>query len=207
MDIAEAMVTLARDRHPDLEFQQGDAQALAFPDASYDVVLGNFALHHFGEPERAAAEFARVLVPGGRVALSVWDLPGKARLVGVLLDAVAHAGVAVAPDLPAGPEFFRFSHELELVRLLEGHGFDHVTTREVSFLHTIASPDELWDGLVGGTVRTAAIVRAQPESVRRRIRDAFAALVEVHRTADRIEVPVSVKIAAARAGAMRAGSR
>jgi SAM-dependent methyltransferase len=196
VDIAEAMIALARDRHPDVQFRHGDAQALPFPDGSFDAVVGNFALHHFGDPDRAAGEFARILIPGGRLALSVWDVPSRARLVGVLLDAVSHAGAAVPPDLPAGPEFFRFSHESELVSLLERHEFLDVTVRGVSFLHRIGSADELWDGLLGGTVRTAAVVRAQPAPVRRRIRAAFEALVEVHRTGQHLEVPVSVKLAA-----------
>ena len=196
IDVADAMIAIARDRYPDAAFRHGDAQALAFPDGSFDAVVGNFALHHFGDPERAAREFARVLVPGGRLALSVWDFPVRARLVGVLLDAVAHAGATVPQDLPVGPEFFRYSHQPELVSLLEGHDFDAITVRNVSFLHTIATPDELWDGLVGGTVRTAAVVRAQPEPTRRRIRDAFERFLEVHRTGDHINVPVSVKLAA-----------
>jgi len=196
VDIAHAMIALARRRYPDVEFQPGDAHALAFADGSFDAVVGNLALHHFGEPERAAGEFARVLAPGGRLALSVWDLPARARHVGVLLDAVAHAGAAPPPDLPAGPEFFRFSYEPELVGLFTRHGFEGVTVRDVSFLRTIATPDELWDGLVGGTVRTAAVVQGQPEPVRRRIRDAFERFLEVHRTGDHLEVPVSVKLAA-----------
>jgi SAM-dependent methyltransferase len=198
VDVAEAMVELAHALHPDVEFRQGDAQALAFPDGSFDAVVGNFALHHFGEPERAANELARVLAPGGHVALSVWDLPGRARLVGVLLDAVVHAEATAPPDLPAGPDFFRFSREPELAGLLARHGFDGITVRDVTFPHVVSSPGELWDGLLGGTVRTAAVVRAQPEPIRRRIREAFDRFVEVHRTGDHLEVPVSVKLAAGR---------
>jgi SAM-dependent methyltransferase len=197
IDVADAMVALARDRHPGVEFRPGDAHALAFPDGVFDAVVGNFALHHFGDPERAAGEFARVLVPGGRLALTVWDLPARTRLVGVLLDAVAQAQAAAPPDLPVGPEFFRFSHEPELVRLLAGHGFGGVTLRDVSFVHAVSSPDELWHGLLRGTVRTAAVVRAQPERVQRQIRDAFDRLVEPYRVGDGFEVPVSVKLAAA----------
>lgn len=45
-------------------------------------------MHHLGDPERAVNEFARVLVAGGRLALTVWDVPTRARFVGVFLDAV-----------------------------------------------------------------------------------------------------------------------
>jgi SAM-dependent methyltransferase len=197
IDVAEAMVALARDRHPGVEFRQGDAQALAFGEGSFDAVVGNFALHHFGDPDAAAAELARVLVPGGRLALTVWDVPARARLLGVLLDAVAQAQATAPPDLPVGPDFFRFSRGRELVGLLERHDFGGVAERELAFVHAVSSADELWRGLLGGTVRTAAVVRAQPEPVRRRVRDAFDRLLEAHRVGDGFELPVSVRLAAA----------
>ena len=37
----------------------------------FDAVVANFALHHLGDPERATGEFARVLVPGGRLVVVV----------------------------------------------------------------------------------------------------------------------------------------
>lgn len=51
-------------------FQVGDAEHLPFPDASFDVVVCECALCTFPDKERAAAEFARVLRPGGRLGLS-----------------------------------------------------------------------------------------------------------------------------------------
>src|SRR5664279_4956047 len=85
MDLAEGMVSLAARLHPDLEFRRGDAEALPFPDELFDAVVGNFVLLHLGRPERAVSEFVRVLGPGGRVALTVWDLPERTRVLGVFL--------------------------------------------------------------------------------------------------------------------------
>ncbi|MFE0508496.1 methyltransferase domain-containing protein [Streptomyces sp. NPDC058964] len=50
-------------------FMDGDALALPVPDASVDVVWCERVLQHLAEPDRAVAEMARVLRPGGRVAL------------------------------------------------------------------------------------------------------------------------------------------
>ncbi|MFE9452882.1 methyltransferase domain-containing protein [Streptomyces sp. NPDC006739] len=50
-------------------FTDGDAFALPAADASVDVVWCERVLQHLAEPERAVAEMARVLRPGGRVAL------------------------------------------------------------------------------------------------------------------------------------------
>jgi ubiquinone/menaquinone biosynthesis C-methylase UbiE len=52
-----------------VEFQEGSAERIPLPDASFDVVTCRIAAHHFVEPERAFAEVSRVLVPGGRFVL------------------------------------------------------------------------------------------------------------------------------------------
>jgi ubiquinone/menaquinone biosynthesis C-methylase UbiE len=48
-----------------LEVIAGDAYRLPFADATFDVVIGNGALHHMPQPEKVASEIARVLKPGG----------------------------------------------------------------------------------------------------------------------------------------------
>ncbi|HET9443278.1 MAG TPA: methyltransferase domain-containing protein, partial [Acidimicrobiales bacterium] len=83
VDVAEAMLALARAAHPGVEFHRAGAEDLPFEPASFDVVVGNFVILHVGRPEAAAAEVARVLAPGGRVALSTWDTPGQAAFPGI----------------------------------------------------------------------------------------------------------------------------
>lgn len=51
-------------------FQQGDAAALPYLDASFEIVVCRYALHHFPEPDFQLAEMARVLRPGGHLALA-----------------------------------------------------------------------------------------------------------------------------------------
>ena len=75
VDVAEAMIARARSAHPELEFRRADAHELPFTDASFDAVVGNLAVMHLSRPERAIAEFARVLRPGGRLALTAWAHP------------------------------------------------------------------------------------------------------------------------------------
>ncbi len=51
-------------------FQEGDATALPFVDASFDLVFCRTAVHHFPDPAVVVAEMARVCRPGGRVAIA-----------------------------------------------------------------------------------------------------------------------------------------
>jgi ubiquinone/menaquinone biosynthesis C-methylase UbiE len=150
IDVAKAMVEIARRRCPRIEFRQADAQALPFPEASFHAIVGNLAIPHLARPERAAAEFHRVLASNGWLALTTWDLPGRARLVGVLLEAVREVEVIPPETVPTGPDFFRFADNAEFNALLAGQGFTEVEVRSIAFMHPVGSPGELWDGLLHG---------------------------------------------------------
>jgi SAM-dependent methyltransferase len=198
VDVARAMVELARRLHPGVEFRQTDAQALPFEDASFDAVVGNFAILHLGRPEQAVAEFVRTLVPGGALALTVWDLPVRMRIIGVLVDAVHEVGATPTEDLPTGPDFFRFSVDDEFDKLLRDGGLEQRRVTTIALTHHVRTAGELWDGLTGATVRMSALVMAQPKDTRRRIREAFDRGMDEHRTGEGFELPVSVKLASGR---------
>jgi hypothetical protein len=161
-------------------------------------MVANFVMLHLGRPQLAAGEFARVLRPGGRVALTVWDVPEQARFVGVLVDAVAAAGAGPPPDIPPGPPIFRFSDDQEFAALLRGQRLEDIQVRTLSFSHREPSADALWRGLLGGTVRISALVLRQGTDMQRQIRAAFDRIVERYRGDAGLELPVSVKLASAR---------
>jgi SAM-dependent methyltransferase len=198
VDVAEAMVLLAGRLHPGLDFRKADAQELPFADESFDALVGNFLILHLGRPEQAMAGFVRVLRPGGRLALTAWDLPERARFLGLFLDAVREAGATPPADLPAGPDFFRFSVDEEFDAVMRDHGLEDRAVTRIAFTHRVASVEALWDGLLGGSVRTAALILRQPEEVRQRIREAFDRLVAPYRRGDALELPVSAKLASGR---------
>ena len=137
-----------------------------------------------------------MLRPCGCLALTTWDTPDRARLQGVFLEAFAAAGAATPAELRAGPPFFRYADEGLFTELLEDAGLSEVHVRTVAFDHEVASPNELWDGMLGGTVRTSALLLAQPNDVQARARAAFDRRVEDYRRGDHFELPISVKLAA-----------
>jgi SAM-dependent methyltransferase len=55
-----------------IDFQEGNAMALSFADASFDVVLSTFGAIFAPDPHKTAAEMARVCRPGGKIAMANW---------------------------------------------------------------------------------------------------------------------------------------
>ncbi len=198
VDVAEAMLARARAEHPDLELRQADAQSLPFEEGTFDAVVGNFGLPHFGRPELAVAEGVRVLAPGGRLALTTWDVPAEMRMFGVFLEAVAEAGAGPPDGLPPGPDVFRFSDDAEFRRLFAARGLVEVQVRHIAFTHPVRSFGDFWSALQQGTVRMASLVLGQPEDTRERIRAALERRLAVYAADGRFDVPVSVKLAAGR---------
>jgi SAM-dependent methyltransferase len=196
VDVAEAMVARAATEHPGIHFRQADGQSLPFDNAVFDAVVCNFGLPHFGRPELAVAEAVRVLSPGGRVALTTWDVPAQMRMFGVFLEAVGDADAGPPDGLPPGPDVFRFSDDGEFRGLLEGQGLADVEVRRVAFIHHIDSFEEFWHALQRGTVRMASLVLGQSEESRERIRTALERRLAAYGSDGQFEVPVSVKLGA-----------
>ncbi|MHB9836301.1 class I SAM-dependent methyltransferase [Paraburkholderia terrae] len=55
-----------------VQFQQADAEALPYADASFDIVMSTFGVMFTPDQEKAAAELVRVCKPGGRIGLANW---------------------------------------------------------------------------------------------------------------------------------------
>jgi ubiquinone/menaquinone biosynthesis C-methylase UbiE len=68
--LAEGKDAAERDAIRNMVFMRGDAAALPFPDASFDVVVSRYAVHHFETPDGAVGEMVRCLRDGGRLALA-----------------------------------------------------------------------------------------------------------------------------------------
>lgn len=197
IDISERMVELARARQPRLDFRVADAERLPFDAGSFDAVVGGFVLNHLPDPERALDEAARVLSPGGAVAFSVWDRPERNRLIGVFSDAIAEAGAEPPPEVANGPDPYRFSDDAELKRVLAAAGFADPGVETLSLEHSVSDVESLWRGVMGSSVRTRAVIEAQPEATRARIREALANRMRAHRREHGFELPVVVKLGSA----------
>jgi len=179
IDFSSEMVEEARGRYPGIEFQEGDAENLSFSDASFDAVVLNFGMLHLGRPEQALREAHRVLRPAGRIAFTVWDTPDRAIGFGIVIDSIRKHG-DLNVSIPPGPPFFRFSDPEESKRALTAAGFTDITVTGVAQVWRLSSPDALFEVMRHGSVRNAALLRAQKPDVLEAIRMEIRQRVEEH---------------------------
>jgi SAM-dependent methyltransferase len=158
LDFAGAAVELARKLVPKGNFQQGDAQALPFPAASFDAVLCGYGLMHLPDPAAALRETLRVLRPGGRTAVSVWDATGFG--FALVYEAVRARG-RMDVGLPHGPDFFQFGSPEKMSAAFKEAGFADVEAYSINQDWHIANADRYMESILTGTVRARAVLAAQ----------------------------------------------
>lgn len=157
----------------------GDVDALPFATGAFDVAVCNFGLLHFARPERAAAEMARAVKPGGRVAVTVWAPPSENVFFGSMYRALEKHAPS-KPAIPSSTPFFHFSEERTMKALLETAGLREARFETVSWRASVASAEALVALFLEGSVRTAAILKAQDAAARARITESIASELASH---------------------------
>ena len=88
LDLNPGMLAVAGRQAPEIAWREGDAAALPFAAESFDAVVSQFVLMFVEDRAAALREMHRVLKPGGRLAIAVWDaidrVPAQKALAGIL---------------------------------------------------------------------------------------------------------------------------
>lgn len=193
LDFSSAMLELARTRDAAIRFDQGDAEALPYPDDAFDAVVSNFGIHHVPRPQRALQEAYRVLRRGGRVAFSFWAEPGDNIAWKLLFEAVARHGDPTASDAP--PPGGGFRGAAQCAEALRDAGFVNGTTRMLRATWYQADAAALVAALRAGTARMAAMIEAQPPAAMPAIIADIAANAALYRDGHRLALPIAAIIA------------
>lgn len=194
VDFSAECLRIAMSRAPDADFREGDAEALDFPDSSFDAVVYGFGLIHLADPQAALLEFHRVLKPGGRCAVSVWLRPDPATAFGLLLGAISSHGDMNVP-LPHGPDFFQFSEAARLRAALLETGFADIETKVVELVSELEDDLGLIRSTLEGSVRARALLERQPDSAKEAIVGSVKASMSAFKSSDglyRVPMPALV---------------
>ncbi len=177
------VVALARKLVPGAEFLEGDATELPFPDNSFDAIVCGYGILHVPDPETAMREMLRVLRPGGRAAMSVWDNEVSPTGFGLVYKAV-HDYANLDIPLPHGPNIFQFSTLEKMRDALSAVGFASIKTTSFAQSWHVKSGKQSLDAAHEGTVRTRAVLAAQTPEVIAKIGNAFEEGLAGMRTSD-----------------------
>ena len=162
LDFAAEAIEIARANVPSASFQVGDAQAMPFADNSFDAVICAYGVMHMPNPDLALTEMHRVLKPGGRVALAVWEAPAANNGFGLLYNAIMTHG-SVDVGLPHGPDFFQFGTPEKLTDALTSVGFSGAKADLLEQFWNFDDSDQLISSMVDGTVRSRGLLAAQSQ--------------------------------------------
>jgi SAM-dependent methyltransferase len=198
LDFSAAMVRVARSTYPRIVVTEGDAEALPYPDGTFHAALSSFGMHHVPRPEIALAECRRVLVPGGRVAFTVWATPAENLAWSLVFDAIDRHGDRAAANAPPPGLLNQPDHCL---CALEAAGFAERSAEVVRAEWLLPNAEGLVAALSAGTVRMAALIAAQKTAALAAIVADIDRQAERFRRGDRLAIPIAAVLACGRKAA------
>lgn len=200
IDISQAMLDVARSipvpNGPRVEWIQGQAEILPFPNATYDLTLCQQGLQFFTDRAAGIGEMYRVLKCGGRAGVSVWRGPEHQSVKGALLVALQRwFGPGVL--LP-----YSFGDADALRTLFEDAGFSDVRLEVVRRQMTGSSVDEFIAMTVtGASAAVPALASAtaeEREAAIRSVREEIAVKIAAVQDGEGIAYPMESHIVIAK---------
>ncbi len=120
-------------------FQQGDAMALPFANASIDAAVMALVLFFVPDPEKGVAEMCRVVRPGGLVSAYTWDILEGGFPYDALFEGLREHGME--PMLPPSSPASRMQATLDL---WQGAGLQEIETKVITVRRTFGAFEEYW---------------------------------------------------------------
>jgi SAM-dependent methyltransferase len=183
-DQAEAMLDGARARAAELglrnvEFKVLNAEWIDLPVASIDAVLCRWGYMLMADPAAALTETRRVLRPGGRLALAVWDAVAENPWAALPAQELRARGLVPEPqDGPPPPGPFALGSAERVRELLDEAGFADARVEALAVTRRQASYDELWETTLdlSRVFHDAVLDRPQAEidAIKESLRERFA---------------------------------
>ena len=192
-DLAAEMLDVAPRRAKahgitNVETRVCSADDLPFSDESFDSVSVRFGYMFFPDMDKATAEFARVLKPGGRLCSSVWVKPEENPWTAIAMEAIA-TEVDVAPPDPDGPNMFRCAAPCRVGALYEGAGLHDIAEWDVDVELVTRSPEQYWEMISEHVSLAVAALEQVDEPTQERIRATAIAEVRAFEEGGKVRVP------------------
>lgn len=171
VDFSQEMLAHARERLPDGEFFEADAQDLPFDGGDFDTVVCNFGMMHIPDQPQALREVRRVLKPGGQFIMTAWCGPDVSPVFQVFYSSVQEHGDP-SVRLPDSPDFHQFADEAIARTLLGDANLALETHRQIDCYWMLDVPEMLAEIFQQGGPRAGYLLRRQPDGNRTAIKEA-----------------------------------
>jgi ubiquinone/menaquinone biosynthesis C-methylase UbiE len=162
---------------PAASFETGNAMALPFSDASFDIAVCGLGLNFIPQPELALQEMCRVTAPGAIIAVYVWDYAEGARFLRKFWDVAA----AIDPEASAYDQAHRFPmcEPDSLSKLFERASLADITVHALDIKTRFKNFDDYWQPFLTGQGSAPNYLASRDEStriaIRERLRDSIPA--------------------------------
>jgi ubiquinone/menaquinone biosynthesis C-methylase UbiE len=160
-----------------VEILEADAEALPFPDRSFDVVVSTFGVMFTPDQDRAAAELLRVCRPGGKIGLANWTPDG---FIGQVFKTLGKH----LPPAPGARSPALWGTRARLAELFQPHA-ESIVTAQRSFVFRYRSPEhwlEIFKGYYGPLLK--AFGALQPEGQAALREDLLSLMWQLNRASD-----------------------
>lgn len=154
LDLDAGMLEVAARIAPQVEWRRGTAESLPFADESFDAVVSQFGMMFFTDRPAAVREMNRVLAPGGRLAVAVWDALERVPAYAAEVELVERIGGQPAARALQAP--FTLGNRDDVAELFSREGMSSVdattiagTARFPSIRSMVEADVRGWLSLVG----------------------------------------------------------
>ena len=151
-----------------VRFEVGDAQALRYPDASFDDTMALLVMNFVPDHNKAIGEMRRVTRPRGVVSACVWDYNAGMEMLRFFWDEVIALDPAMAPK---DERNMKLSHEGQLGELWKKTGLVNVQEKPLVIEQAFASFDDYWGPFLKGAGPGGAYVVSLPVERRRQLEE------------------------------------
>lgn len=186
-DQSSRMLTVARSRAAaqglqNLEFQEADAEALDFPEGSFDAATCRFGLMFLPDLAGSLQRIHRFLRPGGWFAAAIWDVPPRVPMIGVAMN-LATEMLEVPPPPPGVPSLFSLSPPGVLEQAFTASGFANVQAQDARLDIEFPSGEEYTGFVLDTAAALTAILERQPADRQKEFRQNLAQAASQYATA------------------------